>query len=133
MPATCSIAGVWDQIRSAPYMSKQQWRAYNLLILCELIGGTPFMGSCTVPGLWNQVRGVGPFLSEQEFMAENINLLCQLLTGLGTGGLGATWTVWEDTGPNPSGPPTNPAIPVTVRFRDGHLPVVWDPDQLKYV
>lgn len=93
--AVCTTPGLWDQVRSAAgttsYLSKQQWRAYNLLILCELVvlaGGVPDMSFCTVDGLWNQVKGTPPFISEQEFMAENINLLCLLLLAGGGGGGG---------------------------------------------
>lgn len=46
----------------------------------------------------------------------------------GGGGAGGAWIVWEDTGPNPAGPPADPTKPVMVRFRDGNPPVVWDPD-----
>lgn len=44
----------------------------------------------------------------------------------GTSTSGA-WITWQDTGPNPSGPPSDPTKAVEVRFRDGSLPVVWDP------
>lgn len=63
-----------------------------------------------------------------------LGLLKQLVeSGGGGGGAGGTWIVWEDTGPNPAGPPADPTKPVMVRFRDGNPPVVWDPDAGAYV
>lgn len=114
MAAVCEVSGLWDQVRTAPYLSREQWRAYNLIILCQLVGlaGTPpVMNSCTVEGLWNQVRGNPPYISEQEFMAENIYLLCQLLGGGGGGGSPLARQVFQGSGP-PAGLQTgqNPAL-----------------------
>lgn len=95
MAITCQATGLWDQILDAPYLSKQQWQAANLLILCQIIvqqGGNPDMSSCEVSGLWEQIKGNPPFLSDQEFYAENINLLCQLAGGGGGGGGGGFGT-----------------------------------------
>lgn len=105
MSIACEIQGLWDRVLDGPYLSRQQWRAYNLIILCQLVGqaGTPpSMALCTLPGLWDQVRGTPPFISEQEFMAENINLLCQLLAGGGGGGGGGNFRAG-------SGPPAGAA------------------------
>lgn len=109
MPTECTAAGLWDQISGAPYMSKQQWMAANLLILCEILfnqGTVPSMSSCTVTGLWNQIGGNPPYLSEQQFMAENISLLCQIMNAGGTGGGGNVNPVYHG-----ASPPAAPAIP----------------------
>ncbi len=45
----------------------------------------------------------------------------------GGGGGGFAWITWQDTGPNPSGPPSDATKAGMVRFRDGNPPVVWDP------
>lgn len=94
------------------------------------------MGSCTVSGLWNQVRGNPPFLSEQEFMAENINLLCQLLTGGGGsggggGGPSGAWIYWEDAHLDDN-PPPFPTKAAERRFRNGDSPLTWDPTVAKW-
>lgn len=126
--SVCATSGLWDQILNAPYLSKQQWRAANLIILCQLVGlaGTPpVMSACEVSGLWNQVAGTGPFLSEQEFMAENINLLCQLVAGGGGGG--------STVNPVYTGaaPPAAPAFPAQGAFfvpDNAVLPIqTWNP------
>lgn len=111
MPAICQAAGIWDAIGQAPYVSKQEWQAANLLILCQILvnnGIVPSMSACTVDGLWNQIKGNPPFLSDQEFYAENLNLLCQLLAGGGGGG-GGVQQVYS--GSAPPAAPANPALP----------------------
>lgn len=109
MPAICQAAGIWDAIGQAPYVSKQEWQAANLLILCQILvnnGIVPSMSACTVDGLWNQIKGNPPFLSDQEFYAENLNLLCQLLAGGGGGGGGGPVQVYFT-----ASPPAAPADP----------------------
>lgn len=121
--AQCSIAGLWDQVLTAPYLSRQQWQAYNLWILCQLVvamGGNPNMSTCTVDGLWDQIHGAAPFLSDQQFYAENINLLCQLLllSGGGGGGLGSVR--------HGSGPPVglNPGT-LTTQYTDDNTGIQY--------
>jgi hypothetical protein len=104
MSITCHATGLWDQVRSAPYYSKQEWQASNLLILCQILinqGIQPNMSYCTVAGLWDQIRGNPPYLSDQEFYAENINLLCQIA---GSPGLsGNTQVIYENHSPDTPG------------------------------
>lgn len=120
--------GLWDQILSAPYISKQQFYAANLLLLCQIAvnnGANPDMSTCTVEGLWDQVKGNPPFISDQQFYAENLNLLCQIAGGGGGGG-GSIWIYWENANVSDA-PPFDPTIAVERRFRDGSPPVTWDP------
>lgn len=99
MPTACTVPGIWDQISPSPFMSRQQWQATNLYLLCQLLiadGIVPSMNACTVSGLWNQITGSPPYLSEQEFYAENINLLCQLINGGGGGSSAPTFGNYGD-------------------------------------
>lgn len=66
------------------------------------------MNSCTVAGLWNQIKGSPPFVSDQQFYAENLNLLCQIMTAGGGGG-GATVG---------SGPPPTDGTVTTLIYKD---------------
>lgn len=144
MAITCEATGLWDQILDAPYLSKQQWQAGNLLILCQIIvanGGNPDMSTCTVSGLWDQIKGNPPFLSDQQFYAENLNLLCQLLGGGGSVGAGSgilinrespTGTYGVDE-PAPGAVPGDGALASPTKITDLHFldeaaSLRWQPD-----
>lgn len=50
----------------------------------------------------------------------------------GGGGGGGGGEYWEDTGPDPSGPPPDQAETWTVHFRDSSPDKTWDPDNLAW-
>lgn len=63
-------------------------------------------------------------------------LPCQQILVLDTTGLSRTWIYWVDAGPNTTGvqpdPPPDQTIASEIRFRDGSVPLIWDPIKLTW-
>lgn len=91
-------------------------------ILCTLATANGM--ECDAATLIENSRCLEMAMSDRQLLASIAFVLCEG----GGGGGGHDVIYWEDTGPLPSGPPTDTAIAWTVHFRDGFPPVTWDPD-----
>lgn len=118
----CAVTDLKSQAACiAPCMSRIELLASIACSLATLNGM-----SCSAAALKSQAACIWPCMSEEELLAAIAVNVCEFAGGGGGGG-GHNVIYWEDTGPNPSGPPPDVSIAWEVRFRDGNPPVVWDP------
>lgn len=69
-------------------------------------------------------------LSGKNLLGAMVYLLTLIEEAGGGGGGAGCCDYWEDTGPNPSGPPADQTKVVTIHFRDGMPSLTWDPVDL---
>lgn len=127
MAIDCSPQAVATDAKCFTCLAEKQLLGMAVYLLGQNLLSLDPMADVSPQALATASRCYTQCLSGKGLLGAMVYLLCQIDNNGGGGGSGFDWIIWEDTGPNPSGPPSDPTKAGMVRFRDGNPPVVWDP------